>query len=40
MFKDADLFQKIWNIIKGILDAIKAMLFPEKNDGTEDEAEG
>lgn len=26
MFKDADFFQKIWDIIKGILDAIKAWL--------------
>ena len=40
MFKDADFFQKIWDIIKGILDAIKAMLFPVKDEGTEDEAEG
>lgn len=39
MIKDADFFQKIWDIIKGILDAIKAMLFPAKKP-TEDEAEG
>ena len=30
MIKDADFFQKIWEIIKGILDAIKAWLAGEK----------
>ena len=33
MIKDADFFQKIWDIIKGILDAIKAWLAG----GTEEE---